>query len=341
MNQMPLLFIYSAKSVGIILIAACAGAILIRTNAIKRESLQTLSKLVFFLMLPCLLFTKVAKSVHLESIAQFYILPVSCVIYIFAGLFLGYLAAKLFKIKKEIFFLPVAASGFGNSGFIPIPLVAAICAIVPVLAKNPGSEALGISYISVYLLGFSPLMWTLGYSLISGRKLHKISISQIFTPPVIGMALGLIVGIAPFLKNNICQNTGLINPLFKAVEIIAQGTIPCALIILGGNFASSKIGKPESIKPIFLTVVVKLVILPLLAIFYVKLLFNIGLLHKSLLIALVLIIEAAVPSANNLVVICTLEKNHENSMTGILFWNYLISIVSMTFYIMLALWIFQ
>jgi predicted permease len=184
-------------------------------------------------------------------------------------------------------------------------------------------------------------MWTLGYSLISNKKLHNISISQIFTPPVVGMLSGLIVGIIPFLKNNICQNTGLINPLFKAVEIIAQGTIPCALIILGGNFAGSKIGRPESFRPILSAAAIKLFLLPLLAIIYVKFLFNTELLDKSLLIALVLVIEAAVPPANNLVVICTLEKNHENNMTGILFWNYLISIVSMTFYIMLALWIFQ
>jgi predicted permease len=113
MNQMLLLLIYSAKSVGIILIAACAGFILIKTNILKKESLQTLSKLVFFLMLPCLLFTKVAKSVNMERIAQFYILPISCVLYIFGGLFLGYIVAKLFKVKKEIFPLPVAASGFG------------------------------------------------------------------------------------------------------------------------------------------------------------------------------------------------------------------------------------
>jgi predicted permease len=155
------------------------------------------------------------------------------------------------------------------------------------------------------------------------------------------MLLGVLVGIVPFLKNSICQNTGLAHPLFKAVEIIAQGTIPCAIIILGGNFASSKIGRPESFKPIITAAAIKLVLLPLLAIFYVKFLFSVGLLEKSLLLALVLVIEAAVPPANNLVVICTLEKNHENNMTGILFWNYMISIVSMTVYIMLALWIFQ
>lgn len=332
---------YSSKAVGSIFLVAAAGAMLVRLKIISHESLRVLSQLVFFIMLPCLLFTKVAASVNLHQLAEYWIFPVSCVIYVVIGILIGMLAVKICHPRKEIKNGVIAAIAFANTGYLPIPVLVAVTIIFPCFAGNENAGDEAVALISVFLMGFSPLLWTVGYSLISGHKICEVGIKKIFTPPIIGMLLGIAVGLCPPLKKVICDSSGHLNFLFNSASVIAQGTIPCALLLLGGLLANGPVTGTVNKRSIFTVILTKLIIFPIIGILYVIMLRKLGFLPANLMAALVLVVEAGSPPANNLVVMAALSNHEmEQGLASIMFWSYLSSIFTLTLVIMTTMWVF-
>ncbi len=341
MTEIIQLFGYSAKAVASVIIIAFAGVVLLRTGIIKKDNLRALGQLIFYATLPCLLFTKVAEKIDLDKLCELWIVPVSCELFVIVGIVVGFIVMKLVKPAPEFAKGLVAVSTFGNAGYLPIPLIAAITSIFPVFQADEHAGALGIAYISAFLMCFSPTMWMVGFNLISGRSIRQIGLKQIVTPPIIGMFCGIVVGLTPALKSGFCTNGTWLNVLFKAAGTLGMGTIPCALIILGASLAYGPDRTGLGKRTIVAAVVAKLVIMPIMAIFYIIGLRYLGIYNVPLLMAVVLVVEAASPPANNLVVMCNLcNREIESRMAAILFWGYLCCIPTLTLFILVSIRIF-
>lgn len=342
MNSFIPLTSYSLKAVSVIVATAGVGVVLTKTRVLGEESLKTLSRLVFAVALPCLLFTKVARTVDPGRLVEWWILPPTSVLYVAAGIACGLLVVRVFPSGKGFRRGVVAATAFGNSSYIPIPLLVAATAIFPIFSHRSDEAAReAIAYVSVYLICFSPLMWTVGYALLSGRSFGQLRVRHLITPPLVGMGLGVLTGVVPPLKSLLCEPEGLLSPLFMAAELVAGMTIPGALIVLGGKFATKPKGGLDDRGAIVGIILGKLLLMPALAIAYVAVLRGAGLLPDSPLLALVLIIEAGTPPATNLVVMCSLfGRGDAERMARIQFWTYLAAIVTLTIWVMIALSIF-
>ena len=336
----PLLWCAS-KAVAAVLLAALGGILLIRSGVVKRDQMRVCSTVLFYCCLPCLLFSSVAGSIDAEHLKSCWILIPACFFFVFSGMAIGWVIARFSPTPAEFKNGAVAATAFGNTGYLPIPLVAATAAAFPALQAIPDAAGLGISYISVYLMASSPLLWTLGYGLISGQRVGDLTWKKVITPPVVAMGLGITVGLLPFLKSLLCVDSGVLHPLFKAVRLIGDGTVPLALLVLGAGFADGPGRINMRRRTLALLLAGKLVVLPLLAIGVILLVrqFRPGMIDAVM--AVVLIIQAGVPPANNLSVMCNLV-NHgmEERMAALLFWNYLLCIPTLTIFIMLAVRIF-
>lgn len=335
------IFIYSLKSVGTVLIVAAAGALIVRLNVLKKEHLHFLSRVVYFLMLPCLLMTKTAISFNFDKICEFYILPIACICFVFTGFFAGKIVFSFIKVKSDFQNSAVCACSFGNSSFVPLPLAASIISFYPQFQADPEASSRAVFYISIYLAFYSPMLWGIGSRIISGKK-KEFNLFTYLSPPVIGIIAGIIIGSNPFLKDLFCLKTALFYPLFESAEMIAAATIPCALLILGGNLSH----KPEpgilSKSVISGIVFVKLLLLPSLATLFIAFLWKAGLIQHDPVLALILILEAAVPSATNLIIISSIHnRGVEQSMSLALFWNYILAIPSLTFFIIICLTLFR
>lgn len=332
---------YSSKAVVSIFIIALAGVFLVRSKIIRKDSLSVLGKLVIYIFLPCLLFHKIAASASWEQLREYWVFPMTCVIYIFFGLVLGWFTVKICKPRKEIESGVTAAIAFSNSGYIPISLVIAITSIFPVFMSDPQAGDKAVGFIAIYLIGFSPLLWTVGYSLISGKKLSGMTIRKFFSPPVIGMLAGLCVAMILPLKDFFCSPEGFLNPVYRATGIIGEATVPCVLILLGGCLADGPVRKVVNKRTICSVILIKLIAFPAIAICYVLLLRHLGALPANMLASIVLVIEAASPPANNLVVMASVSHPEiEDSMATIIFWSYLASIISLTLTVVAAMWVF-
>lgn len=150
-------------------------------------------------------------------------------------------------------------STFGNSGVVPILFATVLLRNHP----DPSVLPLAISYISFYLLGWTPIFWTLGFNKLTGGKTavgtaappppkmlkgdtlgrikHFIqyppaSIGRICSPPIIGSVGGLLIGISPLAKLFLGPKAPL-GMLTNSLQTIGSAYTSCGLLVLAGSLA--------------------------------------------------------------------------------------------------------
>lgn len=340
MSEILHLGVCSAKAVGTVLLVSFAGVALMRMKVIGDDSLKVLSKAVFSMMLPCLFFAKMAERVDIPALKTLWAVPLCAALFIGGGLVSGFLTAKLCGAKESFLKASIAASAFGNSGFIPIPLVMAVALSFPSLGAARVSD--GISYVSLYMLMDTILFWSVAYALISGGKLSGVRLQDMLNPPMCGLLLGMLVGTVPQIKGLFVGTEAPLSPVCDAAGILGSAAIPCALIVLGGRLANGPAAKSVRKRLVSGVIVSKLLIMPALAFVIIKSLVWAGLLPRDPLLATVLIIQAAVPPAATISVLCALRNpDIETDMASLMFWSYLASIPVLTAFIVLSMTAFS
>lgn len=342
MNRFIEILLSSSATVSTILICAIAGYLLRRFELVPKKFSVVLSKMVFYAFLPCMLFSKTASSITPERINDLWIFPVSFLLFMGTGMILGCVLVKIIKPKPEFIRPIIASTSFSNCGFLPISLMMTACNVFPALSDNIMAPKDSITYISAYLLTATSFLWTLGYAIISGRSHRDFIWRNLITPPIIGLLLGTTIGLIPAVSQYLILGHGFLYPIFGATEILSQGTVPCVLLLLGAGLADSPKQDRICIKSVSSVICVKLIIIPVIGLFYIYYLRRWGILTGGLLPALVLAVEAAMPPANNLIVMASLSESKASSgLAHIMFWSYLTSILTITLVIAAAIYLFS
>jgi len=369
------------------LISTCAiGVGATKMGILDKSALSVLSKLVFNLFQPCLLFGNVARTVSKsQGNAALWILPCAASFQIMMGFLIGKLitlfiyrgqAAQDSEECKQT----LTCTTFSNSG--PLPLV-----FVEALLKNFGDGSLmakGTAYVSLYLLGWSPLFWIFAPAILSEKRpaaavstgkgteqekkdmaiaaaaKRKELLNRIFSPPVIGSLMGLVVGSVPFLKHLVLDANGLLNPIFEAMHTLGAAYLPAVLLVLAGSLFPAKeepaVGsaavaavKEDPTKAaeaqkafftqIFAVYVARYFVSPLIGFSSIQLIKQYfpatrAIFHDKLLV-LILLLETCMPSAQNSTVILQLQKKSAAAarMARVLMAVYILGIPALTFWI--------
>eukprot|EP00268_Persea_americana_P057507 TRINITY_DN6895_c3_g1_i2.p1 TRINITY_DN6895_c3_g1~~TRINITY_DN6895_c3_g1_i2.p1 ORF type:complete len:445 (-),score=73.88 TRINITY_DN6895_c3_g1_i2:403-1737(-) len=116
----PLMKLLSITVIGLILAHP-------KTKIVPRATFKLLSKLVFALFLPCLIFIHLGRSISLSNITHWWFIPVNVILSTVIGCILGYLVALVCCPPPEFFRFTVIMTGFGNTGNLPIAIVGSVC----------------------------------------------------------------------------------------------------------------------------------------------------------------------------------------------------------------------
>lgn len=237
------------------LIGTCGiGVWAAKSGILDQNSIGVLSKLIFSLFQPCLLFVNVASTVASSASggsggASLYMLPMMGGLQIL----LGYLIGKLVSLvvyrtnpnSEEAKQLLVCTT-FANSGALPLVFADGLFRGHP----NKALAANSIAYISMYLLGWSPLFWIVapailkdeaapGDAAVSPSERRKATLKRIFSPPVLGAMSGLLVGAVPFLRKMFTTPDGPMNPVFESMRTIGTAYLPTVMMVLAGSLSSA------------------------------------------------------------------------------------------------------
>ncbi|XVF71499.1 hypothetical protein PTKIN_Ptkin12aG0042500 [Pterospermum kingtungense] len=137
---------------------------------IPKPTLKLLSKLVFFLFWPCLIFTYLGLVISLNKFIHWWFIPVNVVISTAVGSILGFLVALICRPPPEYFRLSVIMTAFGNTGNIPLAVLTSVCHN----ENNPFGDTCydGIAYASFSQWVNVVLVYTLIYHMMEPPMEH-------------------------------------------------------------------------------------------------------------------------------------------------------------------------
>jgi len=236
-------------------------------NILDPSAISILSKLTFWIFQPCFLFTGVAGTLSTAlgggsssagglSPQALFLLPLAALLQIS----MGFLLANIYttsKLRNPLLGISQdddetasdikMCATFANSG--PLPLIFADA----LFQMKKGIYNDVAACVSFYLLIWSPMFWTLGRIILGSYKDNKTKdglvnwriqlqnrLGLIFSPPVVGSLLGLIVGSQSNLRNLFFQSSGLFHPLYSAAKSFGYAYLPAALLVLAGSLVGTK-----------------------------------------------------------------------------------------------------
>ncbi|WOL03833.1 protein PIN-LIKES 2 [Canna indica] len=118
-----------------------------RTQILPRATFKLLSKLVFALFLPCLIFVHLGQSVTLNDVLLWWFVPVNVLISTVLGCLLGFVVCLVCRPPPQFVRFTIIMTGFGNTGNLPIAIVGSVCHNSD-NPFGPGCSRTGIAYVS-------------------------------------------------------------------------------------------------------------------------------------------------------------------------------------------------
>ena len=155
------------------------------------------------------------------------------------------------KNKKVLWF----AWSYSNAAYMGFPLVKGLF----------GDE--GMIYASAFATVFNIVVWSIGYAIMSGETDAKKLVKTVAKSPVI---CSVVVGLLVYL----CRIP--VPEIIKApIRMMGESTTPISMLIIGVMIAESRLKAVIANKEIWLTVAVRLLLVPALT-FGLYYLFGIG-----------------------------------------------------------------
>lgn len=267
------------------------GYLINKLGILNSEYNKCISKLLLTIGIPGLLISSVADGNPFSNNYQiFNVLFVCTVIHIFI-IALALIITKIFHFGNQASvyrFMYV----FPNAGFIGFPVINAIF----------GPEAL--IYATVFQLPSSILCYTYGIYLMSGAGFNKKeALKSILNPCIVAALIACMLCVFDIHLPNLVVECG---------SYLGSITTPLGMVIIGSSLASCKIDIKKIDVRLYINVLIKMFIVPILCYLFLSLI------CKDAVLVAVLTITFGLPSATNTVVFANLyNKDIELASEGV------------------------
>ncbi|KAI3451807.1 hypothetical protein Pfo_008472 [Paulownia fortunei] len=158
LSVLPLLKLICLTVIGLILAHP-------KTQLVPRATFKLLSKLVFALFLPCMIFIHLGQTITLKNFVRWWFIPVNVILSTVIGCVLGLLVAKICRPPPEYFRFTIIMTGFGNTGNLPLAIVGSVCHSTD-NPFGPACHKTGTAYVSFAQWVAVLLVYTLVYHMM-------------------------------------------------------------------------------------------------------------------------------------------------------------------------------
>ena len=249
-------FIFSVNAVlPIVLMVAC-GYILRRVGFLNNSVTKPMNKVVFRLLLPCMLFLNVYNISSISSVGFRYIwFSLIAVLVIFVvGIPVSVFATKVNGERGAI----LQASFRSNFALIGIPLATSL------FGTAGAAVATLLSAFSIPVFNILAVVSLCVFSDERKLDIKKILLGIVKNPLIQSIALGgVCLAIrALFVNFEIAFRLSDITPLFSVIEAFSKAATPIALMMLGAEFEISAV--PTLKKQIVIGAAMRVLIVPVL-----------------------------------------------------------------------------
>jgi predicted permease len=236
------------------------GMICYKAKLIDKELNKKLSNILLMVVSPLLIFNSYQREFSSDLLQG---LGISFGLALASHL-ISILAAQVFvRGKDSNAVIDRFSAIYSNCGFIGIPLINGLV----------GKE--GVFYITAYLTVFNVFVWTHGVIMMVGKQTKKEIIKTLISPTIIAIVLGMLAFLMRLRMPYI---------IYESIEYVASMNTPLAMLIAGVSIAQTNIVKVFLKPRIYLVVVLKLLLIPVLLLFlYTRLPINETVLTTALL----------------------------------------------------------
>jgi predicted permease len=289
-----------------ILMLIAVGYALRFAKLLKSDGIDGLSKLLLWVCLPSLILTKIISTFNPGSFPGWWFLPLCSMAMSIGGLAIGYLFQRPlphFTSGREF----MSACAFQNSGYLPMTLVAFVC-------SGAFCDRI-LVYIFLFLIGFNLAIWSFIPAFLSHSFRRNFNLRSLLNPPLIATVFAIISVFA-------AGPEWLPHLFYDPLHMLGEACFPLALVTLGAYLAESGGYKAKNGLALASCLVAKLIILPLIVFFIVKVT-TLDISYKFFIV-----IEATMPSAVSLAIIGYEKKADNQFLTSMIFYSHLCAILT-------------
>ena len=246
------------------------GFYLNRSGKIKQAAENGIAELTIDIAFPALIFTNIVRDFDLSRLRQYLIVPVSALIITVISIFIILIISRSLgysrREQEEFAFVTV----FSNNIFVGAPICLALFG------------AQGLILAILYDFGMQLILWTVGIWLLkdSGQNAESHFLANIFSPPIVGLLLGLVV---------VFSGATMPEAVINITDSIGAITVPLAMIFIGLQLAKSSFAEVMVNKKVYLLSLLRLLLFPALVYFIL------GLFPIQSLLRSVMTVLAAMP----------------------------------------------
>jgi malate permease and related proteins len=296
----------------VVLIGVIAGKLKVLTI----DSKDMLSKVIFNISLPLMLFTNFLKLDATPTLLanSFIVLSVTGFVILFM-LLVGWLTARIFKIKGSEAAVFKVHSMFGNTIFLGFPLITALFGVE------------GLLYASMFQLISNILMWTIGVIVLThgNGTSWKKSIFRVLNPNTVATLTGLV-----FFLFSVKLPELLVKPLSE----LGSANTWLSMLYIGAMLAFSDVGGLLGRKSLYVISINRLIFVPAMLISLFMLFAVITGTSPAKLVSSVIILEASMPCMASVVIMAKELGSDDHLAVGNVFVSTILSIITLPFVLM-------
>lgn len=295
----------------ILAIVVLIGAIAAKFKVLTIDSKDMLSKVIFNISLPLMLFTNffrleatprlIANSLTILAISGFVV---------FFLLLIGWLTAKAFRLKGSEASVFKVHAMFGNTIFLGFPLITALYGVE------------GLLYASMFQLVSTIIMWTAGVIILShgNGTSWKKSIGKVFNPNTVATVAGLVCFVLSVKLPDI---------ILKPLTELGSANTWLSMLYIGAMLVLSNAGGLLRNKNLYIVSFNRLILGPALLIAIFWLIAALTGFAPDKLVTSVIILEASMPCMVTVVIMAKEFGSDDRLATGNVFVSTIISILTL------------
>ena len=236
-------FIISAQQVLVLFVLIGVGFLCGKKGILTDHSSKHITDIVLYIVTPCVMVSAFQRKFSMELVGNIII----GVIFSAVIIAISILIAKITfhdknKVDNSVYKF---ATIFSNCGFMSLPLQKAIL----------GDD--GWFYGSIFIAVFNIFLWTYGLVMMSGDK-KQLSLKKLaLNPGIVGVVIALILFVSGIELPYIVA---------KPIEYLSDLNTPLPMMVVGFYLSQANLKKAFTGAKIYLTLAVRLIIIPLIAV---------------------------------------------------------------------------
>jgi malate permease and related proteins len=330
----PSALLTSAEAIGQLFLVVAVGFWFYRARHLDDSGVRSLTRLMIDVIVPCSLSVSMIRGFKIEQMQLYSPLLLFPPLWIVCTTILCRTVQRLIPGgRPSADRAATAMASIQNSFYIPLPVA---------MAVMPEHAALIGALVGVCVLAVNPLQWTLGSWLLApddkrAQANWRKSLSSTLNPPVLGIVGGVLLAQFPpvVAAANFAPDANyFLRVLLRGMSLLGQAMNPLAMFVLGALIAQAVLRTSITARTLLPIVLFRFVLVPGV-IFY---LLWIEFIPADRIVAFVLILEAASPSAMNLALAAKRFEGEWEVITSLLVVVNAIAVFVLPLWMALALW---